>query len=180
MKKKTSYTLLRKKMSSKEHPVRNRQPCCSAAEWLQKALQKSCEVGCCSSAKFRQLKQCHGQRFASDKKRFSSDTKTPKKDNQRCWIAAIRFKNAKYVYEVFISEAIGSGLAAFDSKLIVPGPCSHARNHNCKKMQIFLIIYSFSLPVFIECPSSLFYLVVCPNGEYCEKPVHELSLQWFI
>ena len=56
------------------------------------------------------------------------------------------------------------------------GPCSHARNHNCKKMQIFLIIYSFSLPVFIECPSSLFYLVVCPNGEYCEKPVRKLSL----
>ena len=144
----------------------------SAAKELRSGSLQQCQI--------LAAKRCHGQRFASDKKRFSSDTKTPKKDNQRCWIAAIRFKNAKYVYEVFISEAIGSGLAAFDSKLIVPGPCSHARNHNCKKMQIFLIIYSFSLPVFIECPSSLFYLVVCPNGEYCEKPVHELSLQWFI
>ena len=60
-------------------PVRNRQRCCSAVEWLQKPLQKSCEVGRCSSAKFWLLKRCHGQPFASDEKRFGSGMKTLKK-----------------------------------------------------------------------------------------------------
>ena len=60
-------------------PVRNRQRCRSAANWLQKALQKSCEVGRCSIAKFWLLKCCHGQPFASDKKRFGSGAKNAKK-----------------------------------------------------------------------------------------------------
>ena len=33
-------------------PVRNEQRCCSAAEWLQEALQKSCKRARCSSRKF--------------------------------------------------------------------------------------------------------------------------------
>ena len=60
-------------------PVRNRQRCRSAAEWLQKALQKSCQVGHCSIAKFWLFKRCHGEPFASDKRRFGSGPKTLKK-----------------------------------------------------------------------------------------------------
>ena len=33
-------------------PVRNAQRCCSAAEWLQEALQNSCKEAGCSSRKF--------------------------------------------------------------------------------------------------------------------------------
>ena len=36
----------------KELPVRNAQRCCSAAEWLQEALQNSCKEAGCSSRKF--------------------------------------------------------------------------------------------------------------------------------
>ena len=90
-------------------PVRNRQYCCSAAEWLQKALQKSCKVGRCSSAKFWLLKCCHRQRFASDK---CFGTKTLKKDNQRCRITTHSLQKCKECLCGIISEAIGNGLAA--------------------------------------------------------------------
>ena len=33
-------------------PVQNEQCCCSAEEWLQEALQKSCKSSGCSSRKF--------------------------------------------------------------------------------------------------------------------------------
>ena len=37
---------------STSRPVRNEQRCCSTAEWLQEALQKSCKRAGCSSSKF--------------------------------------------------------------------------------------------------------------------------------
>jgi len=75
-------------LSQAIRPVRNWQRCRSAAEWLQKTLQKSCEVGHCSIAKFRLPKRCYRQPFASGKKRFGSGTETLKKDNRRCRITA--------------------------------------------------------------------------------------------
>ena len=39
-------------MSALIKPVRNAQRCCSAAEWLQEALQNSCKEAGCSSRKF--------------------------------------------------------------------------------------------------------------------------------
>ena len=39
-------------MTTTAVPVRNTQRCCSAAEWLQEALQNSCKEAGCSSRKF--------------------------------------------------------------------------------------------------------------------------------
>ena len=41
-----------KKIEGSPGPVWNEQRCCSAAEWLQEALQKSCKRAGCSSSKF--------------------------------------------------------------------------------------------------------------------------------
>ena len=50
-----SSRLLNRCTSLKTHlyrPVRNEQRCCSATEWLQEGLQKSCKRAGCSSSKF--------------------------------------------------------------------------------------------------------------------------------
>ena len=46
----SDYPHLIKKL--RNFPVRNAQRCCSAAEWLQEALQNSCKEAGCSSRKF--------------------------------------------------------------------------------------------------------------------------------
>ena len=85
---------------------------------------------------------------------------------------------------------IGSDWQRFDrNNYLWPG-CAVIREITLvKKIQIYLIIYSFSLPVFIECPSSLFYLAVClqaivglykTNNIYRSKMNCELNFHFII
>ena len=46
------YGRILTEVASTNRPVRNAQRCCSAAEWLQEALQNSCKKAGCSSRKF--------------------------------------------------------------------------------------------------------------------------------
>ena len=101
-------------------------------------------MGRCSSAKFWLLKRCHGQRFASDNKRFGRDTKTLKKDNQHCRITAYSLQKCK---ECLCGIYIGSDWQRFGSGLIAiinRGQAVMREITLVKKMQIYSIIYSFS------------------------------------